>query len=200
MWDILLDNLKEITLLEIIAVVSLTAYVLLASRQIPLCWPVSMVGVSLYFVISYRAGLYAEMPLQVFYFFISIYGWYQWKFGGTGHAKLPVSKASLKLSAGLLLIACGGTIAVGLLLDTYTDSTVAWWDAGTTVCSILATWMQARKKLENWLIWIVVDLVYIGLFYYKGYMLLAGLNIFYVCVATFGYLVWKKSMQAGSKL
>lgn len=195
MWALILENLSQITLIEAVAVGSLTAYVILASRQLPLCWPVSMLGVSLYFLISYQAGLYAEMPLQVFYFVISIYGFYHWKYGGADDKKLEVSKLKIKPGLWLLLLAALGTIMAGLALERWTDSTVAWWDAGTTVCSIIATWMQARKKLENWLVWIGVDLVYVGLFYYKGYILLSGLNVFYIIIAIYGFLAWRNSMK-----
>jgi nicotinamide mononucleotide transporter len=195
MLDLLISNIQQTTVIEYLAVVFLLAYVILATRQSPWCWPLGMIGVSLYFVISYRAQLYAEMPLQVIYFILSIYGWYAWKYGGKNHQSMAVSKIRTAQYVPLFLLTVAGTLITGFLLNRYTDTDVAYWDAATTTLSILATWMQARKKLENWVLWIITDSVYVGLFLYKQYVFVSALNLIYIGFAVYGYFAWRKTMN-----
>ncbi|MEX0967942.1 MAG: nicotinamide riboside transporter PnuC [Bacteroidia bacterium] len=205
----LVAAISEVTLIEWVAFISLTAYVFLATRQVALAWPISMIGVSAYFILAYRAQLYAEMPLQVFYFSISMYGWYLWKYGGVKNTALPVTFLTNKMRWLLLGIGTAATIGVGYLLDHlrivfnffgwdpqhFIPTDVPYWDAGTTVFSIIGTWLQAQKKIENWIVWLAVDLVYVGLFYYKGYLLLCLLNVLYLGFATYGFKAWRNSME-----
>jgi len=210
----LLEAVQALTPLEIGAFVSLTAYVLLATRQVPLAWPVSMVGVVLYAIIAYRSQLYAELPLQVFYFSISIYGWYYWKHGGRADTSLPVTTTSGSLALRLLALAAVGTVLTGYFLDHlggvltalglpgvesyFVPTDVPYWDAFTTIFSLAGTWLQAKKKIENWLVWLVVDSVYVWLFIYKGFYLIALLNILYLGFATYGLWAWRQSMRGKS--
>lgn len=192
------NQLLQTSWVEIIAVISLISYVVLATRESPWCWPVSMLGVALYFVISFEAKLYAELPLQVLYFSISIYGWYHWRHGGKRKETLPVSTLSLQRIGLLALIWLATMLPTGFALKSYTDSDVPFWDAATTWASVIGTWLQAQKKIENWLVWILTDLVYVGLFYYKGYLLFSALNVLYVGLAAYGYWSWRNSLKARS--
>ena len=155
-----------------------------------------MIGVAVYFFIALDSKLYAELPLQVFYFGISLYGWHQWQFGGKGGKELPVTQTPLQQGMVLFGLVAAGSLLVGFLLNTYTDTDVPYWDAFTTTASLVGTWMQARKKLENWLVWLVVDSVYVGLFFYKGYYLISLLNLIYLGFALYGWWNWWRSMQA----
>ena len=215
MWEALLENIRVITPAEWITFISLTLYVILATKQNAWAWPVSMVGVSIYFYLAYKAQLYAELPLQIYYFLISIYGWYYWKFGNKKTASAPPpTTSSLKLLFILAIIGVIGTLGIGYLLDHLREvfdslgmqaaaegvipTDVPYWDAFTTSFSLIATWMQARKKLENWLVWLVVDTCYVGIFIYKEYYLLVILNILYLFFATYGYFAWRNSMRVFS--
>ena len=212
MWEALLENIRVITPAEWITFISLTLYVFLATRQNAWAWPVSMIGVSIYFYLAYKAQLYAELPLQIYYFIISIYGWYYWKYGNKKTASAPTpTTSSLKLLSILAIIGAIGTLGIGYLLDHLHEvfaaigmqaaaravipTDVPYWDAFTTSFSLVATWMQARKKLENWLLWLVVDTCYVGIFIYKEYYLLAILYFLYLFFAVYGYYSWKKSSK-----
>jgi nicotinamide mononucleotide transporter len=187
------NELLSTSWIELIAVISLVGYVVLATRESPWCWPVSMVGVALYFVVSLDAKLYAELPLQVLYFSISIYGWYHWRHGGKRAQPLPVSTLSIQRIGLLMIIWLATFLPTGFALRAYSDSDVPFWDAATTWASVIGTWLQAQKKLENWIVWIVTDAVYVGIFWYKGYVLFSALNILYIVLASYGYWSWRKS-------
>lgn len=195
--------------MEWTATAFLLVYVVLAIRQNPWCWPVSMVGVALFAILAYQNQIYGELPLQAYYLGISVYGWYAWRKGGKGDNPLPVSTMRGKLWVKVLVIGMVGTLAYGYLLDNLAETAtllgmpalavhfpqtdVAWWDSFTTVFSFIAVWLQARKKLENWLFWIVIDVVYVGLFLYKELALFSGLNALYVGMAVVGYVAWRKA-------
>lgn len=191
----LLDSLHQITIPEIIATLSFIIYVILATREHPLCWPVSMLGVAIMMYISFQAKLYADVVLNIFYFVISIFGMYNWIRGGGNSRPLPVSWSSKKLIFILIVIALAGTGITGWALDEFTDTDVPYWDALTTVLSFIGAYLLARKKIENWLVWIVTDAIYIGLYFYKSYPLLSMLNVFYVIISFFGLALWYKSLR-----
>lgn len=194
MWETITSHLASLGYLEITAVVSFIIYVILAARQNPACWPVSMVGNIAMIIVSFEAKLYADIGLYVFYFIISVYGYFHWRSGPGDKRGLPISKTNRQVWIYLTGIVIPMTLLLGLGLNTWTDSDVAFWDAGTTTISFAGTWLLARKKIENWWIWIFVDLVYVGLYYYKGLILLSGLHIVYVIIAIYGLNVWLRKM------
>ena len=183
------------TCLELVAVVFGIVSVYLSSRQNILSWPTAIVNVSLFTVLFYRAGLYSDTGLQVVFLILSIYGWYQWLFGGAGHTTLPVTRTSRR--TWIVLIGLG--IVVWFLLWTVTSrlpgTSLARLDAATTTISLIAQWMMTRKLLENWLLWVGVDVVYIGMFIYKGLYLTAFNYGVYLVIAAFAYFAWKRSMR-----
>jgi nicotinamide mononucleotide transporter len=211
-------------------------YIFFSIRQHILTWPVGLATSILYIIVFYRSGFYADMGLQFYYVFISIYGWYHWIKGngknekeerqlndsvqeqetgngksekegrqlndsiqeqGTGNGKsekegLPVTK----MPAGIMIKTTVATFLIFLLLlfilKRFTDSTVPYMDSFTTALSITATWMLARKYIEHWLIWIIVDTVSAGLYVYKGLWPTVILFIVYTIMAIIGYIEWKK--------
>lgn len=197
MWELLLSNLRETSSLEYGAFIALLLYVYYATRQKPVSWILGLIGVSLFFVIDYKAKLYAELPLQALYFFLSIYGWYQWKFGGRQQSSLLVTRTSLNLWMVLLILGVVGTILIGHLLVKFSDTDVPYWDAGTTAFSLVGTWMLAKKKLENWILWFFVDGVYVWLFLQKSLILAAFLYLLYVVFSVVGIFRWYHSMKYG---
>ena len=166
-------------------------------RQNVWYWLVSIIMVSMYIYIYIDAKLYADMSLQVYYLVISFYGWYLWLFGkSVNHHKTAIS---VSLSSGKLKCILGGTalllfLVIAWVLVQFTNSDLPYWDSFTTSLSFVATWMLARKKLENWLIWIVVDAVSVGLYIYKELYPTAVLFLFLTVLAYVGYLRWQKDM------
>jgi nicotinamide mononucleotide transporter len=160
-------------------------------------WFVSIIMVSMYIYIYIDAKLYADMSLQVYYLAISFYGWYMWLFGSNVNhhkAPLPVSVTSPPLRGLLLVISIILFFITAWFLKYFTDSDLPYWDSFTTSLSFVATWMLARKKVENWLIWIVVDAVSVGIYIYKELYPTAVLFAFLTVLAVVGYRMWKKDM------
>ena len=138
------------------------------------------------------------MGLQVYYIGISIYGWYHWIFGKSikgNNSELPIIRLKLNdiviYSAGFVVL----YLSLYFLLLNFTDSTIPSWDSLATALSLIATWMLAKKILENWIIWIVADAICIAISIYKDLYFTAALFAVYTAMAYVGYLNWKKSMK-----
>lgn len=137
------------------------------------------------------------MSLQGYYLLISIYGWFNWAKGKGDSAsyKLPVTRVSLRMVVILLIIFIILWISIAFLLIHLTNSDVPWGDAFTTAGSIVATWMLARKILEHWIIWVVVDSVSAGLYLFKDMYPTVLLYFIFTVIAVVGYYKWKKDVQ-----
>jgi nicotinamide mononucleotide transporter len=168
----------------------------LTTREDPWCWPVGFVSLVPFVVVFYQARFYADMGLQVVYMLVCLYGWRQWLHGGPGHGALPVSRTPPR--AGFLLAALGaaGAALLGLALRRHTDASLPFWDSSTASFSLAAQWMQARKWIENWIVWIVVDVAYIGMYLYKRLYPTAGLYAVFVGLAVLGLVEWRRSLAA----
>jgi nicotinamide mononucleotide transporter len=153
--------------LETLAVIFGIVSVYLSVRENNWSWPTAIVNVTLYIFVFYRAGLYADMGLQVVYIAISVYGWYEWLHGGEQKTELKVSRAMWRLGGGLAAIGFAAAALLGTLLARTTNAALPYLDATTTATSLVAQWMMAKKLLENWLVWVAVDVVYIGMFLYS---------------------------------
>jgi nicotinamide mononucleotide transporter len=190
----------EVSPLELFAAVVGAISVWLSVRQNILSWPTAIVNVVLYAVVFYQAKLYADMGLQVVYAVLSVYGWYEWLYGGEGRTELHVTRTSARLAALLALIALSGAALLGTLLRHATDAALPYMDSFLSSTSLVAQWMMTRKKLENWLVWIAVDVLYVGMFIFKGLYLTAGLYAVFLALAVRGYLDWRRSMTETSRL
>ncbi len=181
--------------LEVAAVVVTLMAVWLTTREIIWCWPVALVSVSLYAVVFFQAKLYADMGLQGVYFALSLYGWWAWLRGGQDRSELAVTL--LSRSQRLLAVATGTTLAVvlGSLLYRHTDASLPFMDSGLTAFSLVAQWLMTRKVLESWILWIAVDVFYVGMFTYKGLYLTAGLYTVFLGLAAMGFRSWRRSMN-----
>lgn len=180
--------------LEAIAVVVTLAAVYLTTRQVIWCWPLGMVSVTLYAVVFWQARLYADMGLQALYFGLAAYGWWSWRQGGEDRNELEVSLATNRQRLILLGLAAAGGAVLGQTLERFTDASLPFMDSLLTAFSIAAQWMQARKLLENWLVWLAVDVFYVGMFLYKGLYLTAGLYAVFLYLAWLGLVQWRRSM------
>jgi nicotinamide mononucleotide transporter len=182
-----------ISLEAVSAVVTLVA-VYLTTRQIVWCWPLGMISVILYGVVFFEARLYADMGLQGISFALAAYGWWAWLHGGVDHGRLNVSRTGTWNRVGLVLIGAVSGLVLGQILHRFTDASLPFLDSILTSFSIVGQWMQTRKLLESWLVWIAVDVCYVGMFVYKGLFLTAGLYAIFLYLAAMGFLRWKKSM------
>ncbi len=186
--------------IEIIAVIFGLLCVILTVRQNIWCWPTGLVQVTLYIFIFYHVKLYSDLILHVIYVFMQIYGWYHWLHGGEERSKLRVSRLVLSYLAGWIVLCVIGTFLWGWLMKTFTDAAVPFADAFTTVASLIAQWLMARKKLESWWFWISVDVVAIGVYFYKDLFFTTGLYALFLILATFGFFSWQKSVKSTSLL
>jgi nicotinamide mononucleotide transporter len=133
------------------------------------------------------------MGLQVVYFVLSVYGWYQWKFGGRDRAELRVSRTTPRLALILLALGSTGTALLGTYLQRATDAALPYLDSALAVFSLLAQWMMTRKLLENWLVWLVLDVTYVGMFLSRGLALTAVNYAVYLALAAIGFVQWRRS-------
>ena len=190
----------EVSPLELFAAIVGAISVWLSVRQNILSWPTAIVNVVLYAIVFYQAKLYADMGLQVVYAALSIYGWYEWLYGGEGRTELHVTLTSPRLAALLALIALSGAALLGTLLRHTTDAALPYMDSFLSSTSLVAQWMMTRKKLENWLVWIFVDVLYVGMFIFKGLYLTAGLYAVFLVLAVRGYVDWRRSMAGTARV
>jgi nicotinamide mononucleotide transporter len=181
---------------EVVGVVAGILGVWLTTRQKIGCWPIGILGVIAFIVVFFRAKLYAAMGLQFVYVGLSAYGWYAWLHGGEGQAGLRVSRLPARLLGVLAAAGAAATLALGWWLGRHTDEALPYLDAFTTSFSLIAQWMQARKHLETWILWIVVDVVYVGMSVTQGLALTSGLYVVYVGLAVAGHIEWRRSMRA----
>ena len=180
--------------LELIAVLVTLVAVYLTTRQNIWCWPLGMISVVLYGFVFFQTRLYADMGLQVLYFALAIYGWWAWLRGGEDHDELQVSLLSNRSRVVLVSIGALGGVFLGQTLSRFTDASLPFMDSALTSFSIVAQWMQTRKLLEAWLVWLAVDLFYVGMFLYKGLYLTSGLYAIFLYLAVLGFVEWRRSM------
>jgi nicotinamide mononucleotide transporter len=155
-------------------------------------WPTGLVMVVLYIEVFYRAKLYADVGLQVIYVGLQVYGWYEWLHGGPNRSELRVSRAPAPLLILLLATGAVGTAVLGYLLHRYTDAALPYWDSAIAAFSLVAQWMLAKKLLENWLFWIAVDVVAVGVYFAKGLYPTTLLYAVLLGMATLGYFQWRR--------
>jgi nicotinamide mononucleotide transporter len=154
------------------------------------------VNVVLYALVFWDAKLYADMGLQVIYAALSVYGWYAWLYGGEGRTELRVTRTTPRVATLLTLVAAAGSALLGALLRHATDAALPYMDSFLSSTSLAAQWMMTKKLLENWLVWIAVDVLYVGMFLFKGLYLTAGLYAVFLALAVRGYVDWRRSMTA----
>ncbi len=197
--EVIQNTLVQMRWVELISVITAIIYVVLAARQDIRCWLFGIISAMLW---TYAAAvyykLYVDAILQVYYVIMGVYGWYAWSSGFKKHSlESPQSQrliSTLKMQTHFQII-IGGlilTAIVGTLFKNYTDAAATYLDAFTTVFSIITTVLVARKVLENWLYWIVIDATYIYLYGSRGGYLFAFLNIVYVIIAIIGFIHWRK--------
>lgn len=168
--------------------------VFLQVRQNVWGWPIGIANNLAYFVVFWQNRLYADACLQIFFLSVSIYGWWKWLYGGADHSPLSVQRTSRRFGWILVGITATSTVLIYSGLRRFSDSDVPWADSTTTAMSLTAQFMLGRKLLENWLLWIVVNVLYIGLYGYKRLFLTALLYAIFIALCAMGYRDWKRSL------
>lgn len=181
--------------LELIAVLLAILYLLLAVRQNILCWPAGIISSVLYFFIMSSAGLYMEAYLQIFYVFMGLYGWLQWRKGNQIDNHFIINTWSILNHFYAISLILALSVLSGLLLKSYTDAALPFFDAFVTWGAVVATYMVAKKLLENWIYWLVIDSISILLFISRGLLPTAFLFGIYIVIIFFGYKSWKKTLE-----
>ena len=194
-WQEVIAYAAQIDVLELLgSIFGLLAVWYLIKENI-LTWPAGIIYIFISFVIFYRTKLYADLALHFVFLVLNIYGWYFWIKGRKEESNLPVTTISFKFLTSITGGCAVGIWIMGTLFERYTDAAVPYWDSATTVLSLAGMWLTARKKIENWYFWIVVDILATGIYIYKEIYFYATLYGIYIVLASIGYFSWKKSME-----
>lgn len=173
------------------------AYLVLAIRQNILCWAAALMSSALYTLIFFTARLYMESVLQIFYAAMAVYGWYQWRYAGDAGDGVLVHTWQLRRH----VLVVGGVAAATLLVGwgmNHTNAAFPYADAFTTVAAVVTTFMVARKVLENWIYWFVIDSISIYLYVARELYLTALLFLFYLVLIVIGFRSWRRAYLAGT--
>jgi nicotinamide mononucleotide transporter len=179
---------------EILGFLTGAASVLLAVRESAWNWPVGITNNVFFLILFWHAKLYADAILQIVYMVISIFGWWNWVRGGTGHTELPIGKTNIRTVIVLAVLMAAATAVLTLSLRRFTDSVVPLGDAVTTALSLTAQYMLSRKLLENWFVWMTADVIYIALYCYKSLYLTGALYLLFLAMCIAGYSGWRRSL------
>jgi nicotinamide mononucleotide transporter len=183
---------------EIVAAAFGIVSVFLSTRQNVWSWPTSLVNVSMSSFVYFRQGLYATMALQAIFAAISIYGWYEWLFGGKNKTELKVTRIPSTLGRTLIALTAVGTLVMWYLLDRHTPDTHPFIDTIFFTVSVAAQWMMARKYVECWPIWIAINCIAVPFFFIiDSYPFMIQYAVF-LCLAIMGWRHWKASLVASS--
>ena len=186
---------QAFTITEYTAVFFGVLYVVLAAKGDLYCWVAGIVSSALYIYINIYAHLYMDAILQTYYVLAGIYGWWLWRSTQTADAATAgVSYYTLKQQMPLLVMGCALSPVLGFLFAKIGNS-YSYFDAGITVFSFIATWMTAKKILQNWLYWIVIDLVAATVYFAKDLRATSALYVLFAIVALYGYREWQKNLE-----
>jgi nicotinamide mononucleotide transporter len=184
---------SPVTWLEIVAFVLAVWMVVANIRVNPIAWPLAIVSSALYLALFWGSKLYGEATLQIVFIVVAGWGWWQWLRGTAADGSaLKVRSLTARgrwLMLGVLAIAWPG---IGFFLKRYTNTDVPWWDAFPTAASLIGQWLLGRKYVENWPTWVVVNIVSVGLFVYKGLWLTTLLYAIFIAMALVGWRAWHR--------
>jgi nicotinamide mononucleotide transporter len=180
---------------ELAAVLLAVAYLLLAVRQNRWCWAAALVSTAIFTVLFWNVQLLMQSMLNVYYMAMAVYGWWHWQHGSGSDGALPITRWSLPrhgLTIGLIA-AC--TLVSGYLLSAHSDAAWPYLDSFVTWGAVITTFMVARKVLENWSYWMVINSLAVFLFIDRGMTLTAMLHIAYLVISVFGWMSWHRDFR-----
>ncbi|WP_313739258.1 nicotinamide riboside transporter PnuC [Pseudomonas sp.] len=178
--------------LELFAAALGVVAVWLTVKQNPWCWPIGLVMVVLYSWIFYEVKLYSDMLLQLIYAVLQLYGWWQWTRPGRPAEARHVTRLGLSAMGAGLALGLLASLGLGAAMAHWTDAAQPWLDAALTAFSLVAQLWMAQKRLQCWTLWVVLDVIFVGLFLYKGLYLTAGLYALFTLIAVRGFLEWRR--------
>lgn len=193
----------RMSLLELLATLTGLAAVWLAARSNILTWLFALVNAILFFILFYQVNLYSAMALQVFFFCNALYGWYNWRKSENGDKK-PVTMLIHKQRVIWLAVIILGAFALGTVMtrihiwlpDLFPErASFVYTDAMIAVMSIVASLLLAKLKLENWILWILVNLMSVAMYTMKGVMLVSIQYVIFLVMATYGFVEWKRKVS-----
>ncbi len=181
--------------IEIVAAILGVANIILLVRRSIWNYPFGIAMVSLYGVVFFQARLYSDALLQVFFFVVQIYGWWVWYHARDSAGLVKVELMSARSRVIWLAVIGVATVAEGWYLANYTSDAAPWLDANTTAMSVVAQYLLSIRKIENWILWIVTDVVQIGLYYWKGLYPTTGLYILFLILSSVGLYEWLREWR-----
>ena len=182
--------------IEIFGLFTGTLSIALLIKQDIRTWPVGIAYTLASLYIFFTAKLYADFALHILFLIMSFYGWYNWSQGNKElNSELPVSSESKKVLIFSITICSFLIIFSSNLFIVYTDADLPYWDNTTSILSVLAIWLQSRKKIESWLFWLTIDILSVGIYFYKELYFYSLLYSIYVVMAFLGYVTWLESYR-----
>jgi nicotinamide mononucleotide transporter len=180
--------------IELIASLFSIAGVLLTTKQNIWCWFVSLVGVTLSLYIFFSSRLFIQSMLQVFYIVMIFYGWYNWKHGGKDETVLKVSSAVIIKLLPYLITGIFFSVITGYIFNRYTSDPLPWLDSATSVFGIIATYLMAKKIIQHWYFWIVIDIFLVCICFYQKLYGFSMLYFIFILTAIYGLTEWRKEL------
>ena len=192
-----MDGLSSDKAVELAGVLTGLLYLYWEYKANRLLWYAGLVMPCMSMYVYFRAGLYADFGMNIYYLVMAVYGLFAWRrrTGTPGAEELRISHFPLRRLPALVLVTGAVYLLIAWVLIRFTNSTVPWLDAFTTALSMAGTWMLARKYIEQWLAWIAVDAVSFGLYFYKDIPLYGILYLVYTVIAVLGYRKWRRLMR-----
>jgi len=189
-----ISQFEHTTWAEWLGVITGFICIYLAAREKVLSWPISIISVVAYAWVFFQARMYGDMSLQFYFLFTAVYGWYYWK-KKDGNKEEPIASITKKQWLMVIVSIPVLTVLLGFFLKTFTDTDVPFADGFCTAMSFVAQVLLTRKILQNWILWIIVDLCYVPLYIYKHLNLSAIFYAFLVIIALKGYLDWRRTYR-----
>jgi nicotinamide mononucleotide transporter len=193
------DAIASFSWWEASAVVLGIAYLLLAVRESLWCWYAAFASTAIFLFLFWDVSLLMESGLQAYYLVMAVYGWWQWQQGSATGSKLAISRWSARQHLAAITGVVLAAALSGTLLAQNTGAAMPYVDSFTTWGAVLTTWMVTRKVLENWLYWLVIDAVSIGLYLDRGLYLTALLFVVYIVIAGYGFWQWRQHYRQQNK-
>ena len=188
-------GIEQMTWLEAIAVFFGLLSVWYAKQENILVYPTGIISVVIYVYICFGARLYADMGINAYYFIMSVYGWFVWSGRENNKPAVPISYNTRRENFYSLLLFAASYLVLFYSLKNHTDSDVPSWDAFTTAIFFVGMWLMAKKKVENWVAWIIGDLVSIPLYFYKGLILTSVQFMVFTALAIAGLISWMNAIK-----
>ena len=180
---------------EYIAVVLSIAYLLLAIKESLWCWPAAFFSTLIYTIMYWNGALLMESLLNFYYMYMAVFGWLVWRKGKANNSNLSISSWSMERHALLIILTSIAATGIGYFMTNYTHADFAYLDSFTTCFAVVTTYLVAKKILENWLYWIVIDAASMYLYYEKGYYPTLALFVFYTIMAGWGFKTWYEEYE-----